>query len=144
MANDCCFLRAGDPANVADQTSYHVEVTTDGWFSRPDHGAFDDQGRLWLTTDSDHELTGFPDGIYALDTQGSGRALPKLFFRGPRGSSVSGVCLTPDNRTLFVSVQHPDSVFLKPSTRWPDFQENIPPRPAVVAITRCDGGKIGQ
>ncbi len=142
------FLKAGDPANPADETSYHAETSANGWFSCPDNGAFDNEGRLWLTTDSDQQLTGFGDGIYACDVDGAGRALTKLFFRGPRGSEVSGVCLTPDNETLFVSVQHPGeeegSDFQKPSTRWPDFQPQRPPRPAVVAITRRGGGRIGS
>jgi secreted PhoX family phosphatase len=141
------FLRAGDPAKAGDGASYHVGVSEDGWFSSPDNGAFDQEGRLWLTTDSDHQLTGFGDGVYACDTTGPGRALPKLFFRGPRGSELSGVCLTPDNETLFVSVQHPGeeegSDFQQPSTRWPDFRPGVPPRPAVVAITRQGGGRVG-
>lgn len=142
------FLRAGNPSKAEDDASYHPATSENGWFSCPDNGAFDNEGRLWLTTDSDHSMTGFGDGVYACDTSGPGRALPKLFFRGPRGSEVSGVCLTPDNRTLFISVQHPgeesDSNFQTPSTRWPDFKPNMPPRPAVVAIRRRDGGPIGS
>ncbi len=142
------FLKAGNPAKPSDDSSYHAATSANGWFSSPDNGAFDSDGRLWLTTDSDHQLTGFGDGIYACDVDGAGRALTKLFFRGPRGSEVSGVCLTPDNETLFVSVQHPGeedgSDFQKPSTRWPDFQSSKPPRPAVVAITRRGGGRIGS
>lgn len=142
------FLRAGDPNKPDDDANYHANVSDNGWLSSPDNGTFDQQGRLWLTTDSDHGLTGFADGVYACDTTGDGRALPMLFFRGPRGSEVSGVCLTPDNETLFVSVQHPGeeegSSFEKPSTRWPDFRSGVPPRPSVVAITKRGGGKIGE
>jgi secreted PhoX family phosphatase len=46
-----------------------------------------------------------------------------------------------------LSIQHPadekGSTFDKPSTRWPDFDPGLPPRPAVIAITRNDGGDIG-
>ncbi len=142
------FLRAGDPSSPTDGASYHPDTSANGWFSSPDNGVFDNDGRLWITTDSDHALTGFGDGIYACDVEGPGRALPKLFFRGPRGSEVTGICLSPNGETIFVSVQHPgqedDSDFQSPSTRWPDFQADMPPRPAVVAITRRGGGKIGQ
>lgn len=142
------FLRGGDPTSVKDSASYHAGVSADGWLSCPDNCTFDSQGRLWLTTDSDHGLTGFGDGVYACDTTGPGRGLPKLFFRGPRGSEVSGVCISPDGETLFVSVQHPGeesgSDYQHPSTRWPDFSRRMPPRPAVVAITKQGGGQIGS
>ena len=48
---------------------------------------------------------------------------------------------------VFVSVQHPaedaDSLD-KVETRWPDFANAMPPRPAVVAIQREDGGDVGE
>jgi secreted PhoX family phosphatase len=66
---------------------------------------------------------------------------------------MCGPYFTPDDETLFVAVQHPGegawddgktpSTFDKPSTRWPDFKPNMPPRPSIVAVTRKGGGKIG-
>ncbi len=55
--------------------------------------------------------------------------------------------------TFFVAVQHPGEAddddpaatpasFEHPTTRWPDFKPDMPPRSAVVAITRKGGGKI--
>ena len=78
---------------------------------------------------------------------GPDRGITRAFFTGPRGSEITGPAFTPDGTTLFLSVQHPGdekgSTFEKPSTRWPDFREDTPPRSSVLAITRDDGGEIG-
>ena len=68
-----------------------------------------------------------------------GKADPKgrVFYRTPTGAEMCGPCFTPDNKTFFVAVQHPaadddpTSTYDKPSTRWPDFVDGMPPRPAV-------------
>jgi hypothetical protein len=142
------LLRCGNPANPDDRALYHPSVSENGWLSCPDNSTFDRKGRMWITTDNSREDKTVADGVYACDVTGPGRALTRLFFAGPHGSEISGVCLTPDDRTLFVSVQHPGedigSDYQKPSTRWPDFRSGIPPRPSVVAITRRDGGEIGS
>ena len=36
------------------------------------------------------------------------------------------------------------SSFDAPTTRWPDFEPAMPPRPSVIAITRKGGGEIGS
>ena len=94
---------------------------------------------------------------------GSGRSTPKarraatskLFFRVPIGAEMCGPQFTPDAETAFVAVQHPGDggddweAFGRPSyyedlsTRWPDFKDDMPVRPAVVVITKQGGGKIG-
>ncbi|MBK6505024.1 MAG: hypothetical protein IPG02_04995 [Ignavibacteria bacterium] len=50
---------------------------------------------------------------------------------------MCGGNFTPDGSTMFLSIQHPGENSLtldNPTSRWPDFGEDIP-RPAVVAIT---------
>lgn len=119
------------------------------WMSSPDNCAFDNRGRLWISSDqgSNQRKNNIPDGMYACDVDGRGRALLKLFYTCPRDAEMCGPAFTPDNRTLFVAVQHPgedkESTYDKPSTRWPDFKPDMPPRPSIVAITRSDDKPVG-
>jgi secreted PhoX family phosphatase len=144
------FLRGGDPARPETGARYGDVVSRNGWLTSPDNIAFDPKGRLWIATDGMRIRAKPPvaDGLYATDTAGPGRAVTRRFFAGPRGAELCGPAITPDGRTLFVAVQHPaeesGSTFDKPTTRWPDFQSGMPPRPAVVVITKDDGGEIGS
>ncbi len=141
------FLAAGKPG-VDPGSRYHRATSDSGWLSCPDNCAFDSKGRIMIATDGAPTAAGVADGLYLADTDGIGKALTKLLFQAPTGAEVCGPVVTPDDRTLFLAVQHPGedkgSVFENPSTRWPDFKADMPPRPAVVVITRKDGGVIGS
>ncbi|WP_245704861.1 PhoX family protein [Belnapia rosea] len=141
------FLMAGKPG-VDPGTRYHRATSDQGWLSCPDNCAFDKHGRMWISTDGAPAAAGVADGLYAADTAGYGRALPRLFYQAPTGAEVCGPRFTPDGETIFLAIQHPGedpgSSFDRPSTRWPDFQDGMPPRPAVIAITRKGGGEIGS
>lgn len=141
------FLMGGDPADPRHGAKYGPGVSADGWIGTPDNIAFDRRGHLWIVTDGQDDALKAADSVYACDLYGPRRAATKLFFNAPRGAEVCGPCFTPDAKTLFVAIQHPSeekgSTVDNPSTRWPDFKADLPPRPAVLAITKDDGGEIG-
>jgi len=149
------LVRCGDPAADGVGAAFNPATSADGWFATPDNFAIDGLGRLWVATDGNSAgATGRADGIWALDTEGVARGTSRHFFRAPVGAEVCGPYFTPDLETLFVAVQHPGqteaddpghhvSTYENPTTRWPDFNPRHPPRPAVLAITRRGGGKIG-
>lgn len=147
------FLLAGDPKDEKADAKYTQGTSAHGWLSCPDNCAFDPQGRLWIATDGLMHSKQC-DGVFACDTTGRAAAQTRHFFRAPVGAEVCGPCFTPDGTTLFLAIQHPGEVdaddksdgvtFSTPSTRWPDFQDDVPPRPAVVAITKQGGGVIGS
>jgi secreted PhoX family phosphatase len=140
------FILAGDPQNPEHGALYGEGVSTTGWFACPDNVAFDPSGRLWVATDGAPAFE-ISDGLYGVDTDGPGRAVPRQLYCVPSDAEVCGPCFTPDGTTLFIAVQHPgeESDNLETvSTRWPDFDPAMPPRPSVVVITRDGGGVIGS
>ncbi len=150
------LVKCGDPSIAAVGATFSTETTQNGWFGMPDNCAIDADGRLWVATDGNSpEDTGRADGLWAMDTEGEARGTSKLFYRVPVGAEMCGPCPAPDLATFFVAVQHPGdggedwegfgrpSYYEDLSTRWPDFKDDMPVRPAVVAITKKGGGKIG-
>jgi secreted PhoX family phosphatase len=149
------LVRCGDPSVAEVGATFSTGTSEEGWFGMPDNCVIDADGRLWIATDGNSgKATGRSDGLWQLGTEGESRATSRHFFRCPAGAELCGPVFTPDTTALFVAVQHPAddgedwpafgrvSTFDDPSTRWPDFQEGVPPRPSVMVITRQGGGKI--
>lgn len=149
------LLKCGDPSVAEVGATFSTETTKNGWFGMPDNCAIDSDGRLWVATDGmSPTKTGRTDGLFAVDTEGEARGTSKLFFRVPIGAEMCGPLLLPDMQTAFIAVQHPadggedwegfgrPSYYEDPSTRWPDFKDDMPVRPSLIAITRQGGGKI--
>jgi len=153
------LIQCGDPKDPDHKAKWGPETTENGWFGSPDNCTVDGAGRLWVSTDQGGAWpkSGTADGVWAVETEGPARGSSRMFFRVPVGAEMCGPKFAPDDRTLFVAVQHPatdgvkaykpfgrESTFEDPATRWPDFKPGMPPRPSVVAITKNDGGTIGS
>ena len=149
------LVRCGDRSDTDTGATWGAATTDNGWFEAPDNAAVDSMGRLWIATDSKTSGTR-NNGLWAMETDGALRGTGKHFFGTPVGAELCGPRFTPDDRALFVSVQHPGDAGVKkwglfsraatfedPATRWPDFEAGMPPRPSVVVITKKDGGPIG-
>ncbi len=148
------FLLAGDP-----EYDPQVQLDDDSIFGSPDGLWFDDDGRLWIQTDISNSVQNRADRGY--DNIANNQMLasdPKTgevrrFLVGPRGCEITGVITTPDQRTMFVNVQHPgeSTAFWGTPTpenpravsNWPDFDPDGRPRAATVVIRKRDGGVIG-
>lgn len=150
------LVKCGDPSIAEVGATFSTETTANGWFGMPDNCAVDADGRLWVATDGNSMAdTGRTDGLWAVDTEGEARGTSRLFYRVPVGAELCGPFLTQDMTTFFVAVQHPadggddwdghgrPSYYEDLSTRWPDFDDAMPVRPSVVAITKQGGGRIG-
>ncbi len=140
------LVRCGDPADPAQGAVWNPLTSENGWFGSPDNCAIDPSGRLWVSTDG-NEKTGAADGLWAMETTGERRGTSRAFFRAPEGAEVCGPKFTADGKTLFLAVQHPGdgrgATYETPTTRWPDFQPGVPPRPSVIAIRHLSGKPIG-
>lgn len=141
------FIVAGKPG-IDPAARYHRQTSDNGWLSCVDNCTFDSKGRIWIATDGAPTAAGIADGLYGADTAGYGRGLTRCFFQAPTGAEVCGPLVSPDDSTVFLAIQHPGedagSTYDQPSTRWPDFKDNMPPRPSVIAITKKGGGPIGS
>ncbi len=139
------FLLAGNPKTTV--TKYNLNTSEKGWLSCPDNCAFDNLGNLWIASDG-AQHSGIADGLWATEVNGPARALTKRFMNIPKGAELCGPFFTPNSENLFCAIQHPartiDSDYDSPSTRWPDFDETLPPRPAVVVTRKKGGGRVGS
>jgi secreted PhoX family phosphatase len=110
----------------------------------PDNVAFDNAGNLWIATDGAPRAIKYNDGLFAVPVQGAQRGNLQQFFSAVVGAEVCGPEFTPDNRTLFLAIQHPGEggTFEKPISTWPD-RVGLP-RPSVLTVQAFDSRPIGS
>lgn len=90
-------------------------------FGSPDGLSFDHQGVLWIQTD----VSSSTINKKAYEGMGNNQMVATIpgtneyrrFLTGPRGCEITGIAFTPDNRTLFINIQHPGRAGMISPTR---------------------------
>jgi secreted PhoX family phosphatase len=144
------FALCGDPAVAA-----HGSTIVGDKYGSPDGIYVAPSGRLWIQTDvststiNSGDYAGFGNNQMLCANPRTGET--RRFLVGPNGCEITGVTMTPDEKTMFVGIQHPgeapdfnDPADPKHFSSWPDGPTGGRPRSACVVITKCDGGKIGS
>ena len=136
------FALAGNPTLHKDAYAGSANITPDNMFNSPDGLAFDRDGRLWIQTDGDYsnakEFAGMGNNQMLCANPVTGDI--KRFLVGPVACEITGIAFTPDQKTMFVGIQHPGEK-LAPS-HFPQGGDAVP-RSSIIAISRRDGGVVG-
>jgi uncharacterized protein len=135
------------PGKLTSEDTYFAGYTKAADLSSlgsPDNLGFDLAGNLWIVTDGTQPQA-MNDGCWVCPTSGPDRGKLQQFMSGPIGAEVCGVQFTPDNETLFFSIQHPgeNGSVDEPKSHWPD-GGNTQPRASVIAVRREGGGRVGS
>ncbi|MDD2059278.1 PhoX family phosphatase [Pseudomonas sp. GD03860] len=137
------FVVAGNPSvHASDAKGGSSNITAQNMFNSPDGLGFDADGRLWILTDGDYsnagDFAGMGNNQMLCADPVSGEI--RRFMVGPVACEVTGIAFAPDQRTLFVGIQHPGETG---GSTFPDHLPNGKPRSSVMAISREDGGIVG-
>ncbi len=146
------FVLAGNKNSSA--TFDNKALGDDSMFACPDGLWCDKDGRLWIQTDMGDIGPPFKGALEPFGTNQMLAADPKTgeirrFLTGPWGQEVTGVITTPDQKTMFVNLQHPGGHATEDQFAAGDFGSGFPdyngtpPRSATLVITREDGGIVG-
>ena len=128
------FLLAGNPKVYGDERAGTKNININNMFNSPDGIGFDSKGGLWIQTDGNYS------NKFEFEGQGNNMMLYadpksqtiKRFLVGPIACEITGLCFSPDKKTMFVGVQHPGE---------DGFQSHFPeggdtrPRSSIVAIS---------
>ncbi|TAP45222.1 PhoX family phosphatase [Arthrobacter sp. S39] len=141
------LMVCGDPAqgDVTYFSGFPVDQVSP--ISCPDNLAFDSVGNLWISTDGAPSGIGRADGLFKVTLDGAERGKVEQFLAVPRDGETCGPIIHDEERTVFVSVQHPgeEGSFDAPNSYFPDY---VPagttpapgqvraPRPSVVQVFR--------
>ncbi|WP_397459697.1 PhoX family phosphatase [Pseudomonas asplenii] len=137
------FVVAGNPGvHAGTPKGGSSNINPQNMFNSPDGLGFDKAGRLWILTDGDYsnagDFAGMGNNQMLCADPASGEI--RRFMVGPVACEVTGISFSPDQKTLFVGIQHPGETG---GSTFPEHLPNGKPRSSVMAIRREDGGIIG-
>ncbi|SOE20178.1 hypothetical protein SAMN06298216_0675 [Spirosomataceae bacterium TFI 002] len=94
---------------LGDENMVYSIPTATGTVSEPwgtgnDNLAFDNDGNLWILQDGDRNFVWFATKNHTITTPDVG-----IFMKTPSGSEPTGITFTPDNKFMFISIQHPSA-----------------------------------
>ncbi|MGH1577254.1 PhoX family protein [Planktotalea sp.] len=135
------YALAGNPDVHSDAYAGSENINAGNMFNSPDGLMFDDNGLLWIQTDGKYsnegDFAGMGNNQMLVGDTVTGEI--RRFMVGPKECEVTGMCWSPDRRTMFVGIQHPGE---KSGSHFPHGGETLP-RSGVFAISRTDGAVIG-
>ncbi len=138
------FLLAGQGRDFLDDKGMGdgSTIDTEDAFGSPDGLWADADGRVWIQTDGRQPNSANNQMLAADPNVVDAERRPELrrFLTGVIGCEVTGVITTPDQRTMFVNLQHPGE---NGGSTWPQNDGFDTPRSATVIVTKDDGGVIG-
>ncbi len=112
-------------------------------FACPDNIAFDKAGNLWFASDISGRSIGNStyqpfgnNGLFVVPRSGDHAGEVLQIGSAPKDAELTGLCFSPDGKTLFLSVQHPGELttdLRKPTSNWPEGGSSKP-KPSVVTI----------
>ncbi|QSX31707.1 PhoX family phosphatase [Shewanella cyperi] len=143
-----------------DNVDYNLSNLSEfNQFASPDGLSFDKRGILWIQTDNGaSEVTSYTNDqmlavVPSTLTDGDGKQQTigeanqtelRRFFVGPNGCEVTGFAISPDYRSVFANIQHPDNwPVSNDATEATPAGERIRPRAATVVIRKLDGTEVG-
>lgn len=128
-------------------------------FASPDGLRFDARGILWIQTDNsaeqvtqytnDQMLAVVPAALVTEDGKpaainSKNQSAIKRFLVGPNDCEITGLAYTPDYKTFFVNVQHPQNWPYSTDATIPTPEgRKVRPRSATVVIRKIDGSTVG-
>ena len=135
------YALAGNPTVHSDAYAGSANINTGNMFNSPDGMMFDETGLLWIQTDgnysNDKDFAGQGNNQMLAGDTVTGEI--RRFLVGPKECEITGMCWSPDRRTMFVGIQHPGE---EGGSTFPGGEGTVP-RSGIYAITRKDGGLIG-